>query len=388
MKICYIDAFSGLAGDMLVAALADAGACRDTISHALETFATVSHIGVAVGWERVQRRGVSALKFRVTANEPPKHRHLSGILKLIHASDLPQTVKSKTEKVFRVLGEAEAAVHGIDLEKVHFHEVGAVDSICDIVGVCLALDLLGIETIHCSPINVGSGTVNTEHGVLPVPAPATAALLKDKPIYARGPALELTTPTGAAVVAAMASNFGPMPALRIGSIGYGAGDKDFNEHANVVRVMIGEISGAVESTTVSVIEANIDDASPQLIAWATEKLFEAGALDALIIPAQMKKGRPGFLIQVIGDHEKREDLAAILFRETTTLGVRFYTAERRVQPRTWIEVSTPHGIVRVKTGGQGFAPEYEDARKIAAVSGVPLKQVLAEAAYAYLKQKQ
>jgi uncharacterized protein (TIGR00299 family) protein len=383
VTICYIDAFSGLAGDMLVGALADAGADSAAISRALDSFA----IGAAISWDRVQRRGVSATKFRVGVSEPPKHRHLSGILKLIHAADLPESAKSKAEQVFRVLGQAEAAVHGVDIEKVHFHEVGAVDSICDIVGICLALDLLGIERIYCSPINVGSGTVKTEHGILPVPAPATAKLLEGKPIYSRGPAVELTTPTGAAVVAALAADFGTMPPMRIKSIGYGAGDHDFTEHANVVRVMVGQSSGAVEATTVTVIEANIDDASPQLIAYAMELMLEAGALDALIIPAQMKKGRPGVLIQVIAENEKREDLAAILFRETTTLGIRFYTAERRVQPREWVEVQTPHGIVKVKTGDHGFAPEYEDARKIASVSGIPLKQILAEAAYAYLKQQ-
>jgi len=383
VTICYIDAFSGLAGDMLVGALADAGADSAAISRALDSFA----IGAVISWDRVQRRGVSATKFRVGVNDSPKHRHLSGILKLIHAADLPATVKSKAEQVFRVLGQAEAAVHGVDIEKVHFHEVGAVDSISDIAGICLALDLLGIERIYCSPINVGSGTVKTEHGILPVPAPATAKLLEGKPVYSRGPAVELTTPTGAAVVAALAADFGVMPPMRVKSIGYGAGDRDFTEHANVVRVMVGQTSGALEATTVTVIEANIDDASPQLIAYAMELMLEAGALDALIIPVQMKKGRPGVLIQVIAENEKREDLAAILFRETTTLGIRFYTAERRVQPREWVEVQTPHGIVRVKTGDHGFAPEYEDARKIASVSGIPLKQILAEAAYEYLKQK-
>ena len=383
MKICYIDAFSGLAGDMMVGALADAGADTAVISRALDSFA----LGAAISWDRVQRRGVSATKFRVGVNEPSRHRHLSGILKLIHAAELPESAKLKAEQVFRVLGQAEASVHGVDIEKVHFHEVGAVDSICDIVGICLALDLLGIEHIYCSPINVGSGTVNTEHGVLPVPAPATAKLLEGKPIYSRGPAVELTTPTGAAVVAALATDFGVMPSMRIDSIGYGAGDHDFTQHANVVRVMIGEISSAAEATTVTVIEANIDDASPQLIGYAMELMLEAGALDALIIPVQMKKGRPGVLIQVIAENEKREELADVLFRETTTLGVRFYTAERRVQPREWVDVQTPHGIVRVKTGDHGFAPEYEDARKIASVSGIPLKQILAEAAFAYLKQQ-
>ena len=388
MKICYIDAFSGLAGDMLVAALADAGADRDTISRALEAFLKLSAIGASIQWDHVQRRGIGALKFRVGVTESPKHRHLSGILKMIHAADLSESVKAKSERVFRVLGEAEAAVHGVDIERVHFHEVGAVDSICDIVGICLALDLLGVEAIHCSPINTGSGTVNTEHGVLPVPAPATATLLQNKPIYARGPAMELTTPTGAAVVAALATGFGAMPPMRVHAVGYGAGDKDFKEHANVVRVMIGEASGAVEATTVTVIEANIDDASPQLIGYAVERMLEAGALDTLVIPAQMKKGRPGVVLQVITEPEKREELIAILLRETTTLGVRFHSAERRVESRRLVEVSTPHGSVRIKETDHGFAPEYEDARKIAYASGVPLKKVLAEAAHAYLKQKQ
>ena len=289
--------------------------------------------------------------------------------------------------MFRVLGEAEAAVHGVDIEKVHFHEVGAVDSICDIAGICLALDLLGIERIYCSPINVGRGTVQTEHGILPVPAPATAKLLAGKPIYSRGPAMELTTPTGAAVVAALATDFGAMPPMRVQAIGYGAGDHDFAEHANVVRVMTGQASGAAEATTVTVMEANIDDASPQLIGYAMELMLDAGALDAVVVPAQMKKGRPGVQIQVIAEEEKREELAAILFRETTTLGIRFHTAERRVMAREFHEVQTPHGIVRVKAGASGFAPEYEDARRIAAITGLPLKQIIAEAAFAFLNLK-
>ena len=319
--ICYLDAFSGLAGDMLVGALADAGAQRDAISRALKGLAT----GGAIEWDRVQRRGMSATKFRVSVTEAQKHRHLGGILKMIHGADLPDLVKANAERVFRVLAEAEAAVHGVPIEKVHFHEVGAVDSICDIVGACLGLHLLGVEKVYCSAINVGSGTVNTEHGVLPVPAPATARLLIGQPVYAHGPAMELTTPTGAAFVAALAEGFGAMPAMRVKAIGYGAGDRDLKEQANVVRVMVGEPSGALESTTVSVIEANIDDASPQVIAWAIERLFEAGALDAMVIPAQMKKGRPGVLVQAIAAPEKREELVAVLFRETTTLGVRFST---------------------------------------------------------------
>jgi hypothetical protein len=383
VTICYIDAFSGLSGDMLAGALADAGADRNAISHALEAFA----IGASIEWTRVHRRGITATKFHVKSNDPPKHRHVTGILKMIHGADLPAAVKTKSEQVFRRLGEAEAAVHGVDIETVHFHEVGAVDSICDIVGICLAFELLGIERIYCSAVNVGSGTVKTEHGVLPVPAPATARLLEGKPIYSRGPALELTTPTGAAVVAALAADFGAMPPMHISAQGYGAGDHDFPEHANVVRVLVGKTSAASESTTVTVIEANIDDASPQLIGYAMEQVLEAGALDALIIPAQMKKGRPGVVFQIIAENHKVEEIAAILFKETTTLGMRFHNVERRVQSREWIEVQTPHGIVRVKAGDHGFAPEYDDARRIAANSGLPLKQVLAEAAYSYLKQK-
>ncbi len=378
--LCYIDAFSGIAGDMLVGALADAGAPQAAITEALAPLAA----DAIITWSRVDRRGIQATKFHVTAPPQQKHRHLSGILKMIAAAALPGEVKDSVERVFRTLAEAEATVHGVDLEKVHFHEVGALDSICDIVGVCLALHLLGIGDIHCSAINTGSGTVNTEHGMLPVPAPATARLLIGKPIYARGPALELATPTGVAVVAALACGFGPMPPMTIRATGYGAGDHNFTEHANVLRVLVGEASGAAESVGVTVIEANIDDASPQVIGFATERLLAAGALDVIVIPAQMKKNRPGVMLQVLCTPEDREQLIALLFAETTTLGVRFHIAERRVQTRQTVEVVTPWGIVRIKSGPEGFAPEYEDARRIALDSGVPLKQVLAEAAHRYL----
>ena len=232
--LCYIDAFSGIAGDMLVGALADAGAPQAAITEALAPLAA----DAAITWSRVDRRGIQATKFQVTAPPQQKHRHLSGILKMIAAATLPGEVKDSAESVFRTLAEAEATVHGVSIEKVHFHEVGALDSICDIVGVCFALHLLGIGDIHCSAINTGSGTVNTEHGVLPVPAPATARLLIGKPVYTRGPALELATPTGVAVVAALARGFGPMPPMTIRATGYGAGDHNFTEHANVLRVLV------------------------------------------------------------------------------------------------------------------------------------------------------
>jgi uncharacterized protein (TIGR00299 family) protein len=383
MRICYLDAFSGISGDMTVGALVDAGADGAALTAALESLGTGARFRI----EKTRRAGLAATKFSVDVAESKTHRHLSHILKILDGSTLPDRVKQDSASVFRRLGEAEAGVHGVPIEKVHFHEVGAVDSICDIVGACWALDGLAIDALHCSAVNVGSGTVKTEHGVLPVPAPATASLLEGKPVYSQGPELELTTPTGAAIVAALAARFGPMPPMRIRASGYGAGDRDFPQHPNVLRATIGEASGAAESTTVTVIEANIDDSSPQVLGYAMERLLEAGALDVTMQPLLMKKNRPGTLFQVIASPEAQEKLIEILMLETTTLGVRLYTAERRVQARSSIEVQTPHGKVRVKVSASGgFAPEYDDCRKIALETGVPLKQVLAEASFAYLKE--
>jgi uncharacterized protein (TIGR00299 family) protein len=381
--ICYFDAFSGLSGDMLVGSLADAGADSAAIVAALDSMQT----GAQFSFERTKRRDVGAMKFSVAITETAKHRHLPGILKMIDRAEMPERAKKNAAAVFQRLGEAEAGVHQTPIEKVHFHEVGAADSIADIVGACLGLELLGIQKIYCSPVNVGSGTVNTEHGVLPVPAPATAALLQDTPIYSRGPALELTTPTGAAVMKALAERFGAMPPMRVAKIGYGAGDKDFREHANVLRVMVGEASHASEAASVSVIEANLDDSSPQVVGYAVERLLEAGALDATITAIQMKKGRPGALLRVIAAPEKQEELAELVFAETSTLGLRIYQAERRVQERHWVEVETPHGKIKVKVSGDGsYAPEYEDCKAAARTSGVPLKTVIAAANHSYLSQ--
>jgi uncharacterized protein (TIGR00299 family) protein len=382
MKICYLDAFSGISGDMTVGALIDAGADLGALVNILESLGAEAKFQV----EKVSRRGMAASKFHVIAGVAKGHRHLKDILELIDKSAAPGGVKQNAAAVFQRLGEAEAKVHGIPLAKVHFHEVGAVDSICDIVGACAGFHLLGVDAIYSSPLNVGSGTVNTEHGVLPVPAPATAELLTGKPIYSRGPALELTTPTGAAIAATLAKDFGPLPPMRISSTGYGAGDKDFPDHANVLRVLIGESTDARESTTVAVLEANIDDSSPQVLGYAMERLLEAGALDVTLEYVLMKKNRPGTLVRVIAKPEDRETLAQLMFAETSTLGLRIYSAERRVQARRILEVETPHGQVRIKISADGsFAPEYEDCRKLAIASGIPLKQILAEANLAYLK---
>ncbi len=382
MKICYFDAFSGISGDMTVGALADAGADAEALTRALESLGT----GASFRIERTMRRGIAASKFSVSGGETKTHRHLPHILRIIEGADIPPRAKANAAAVFQRLGQAEAKVHNMPIEKIHFHEVGAVDSICDIVGACVALELLGVENIQCSALNVGSGTVNTEHGVLPVPAPATAELLAGHPIYSRGPAVELTTPTGAAIVSALASGFGPLPPMRALATGYGAGDKDFPEHANVLRVLIGESSGAVESTTIAVLEANIDDATPQVLGYAMERLLQAGALDVTLQAIVMKKNRVGTLLRVLARPEEQERLATIIFAETTTLGLRIQVAERRVKSRRIAEVETAHGKIRVKVSEDGsFAPEYDDCRSAALRTGAPLKTVLAEANLAYLK---
>ena len=381
--ICYLDAFSGISGDMTVGALLDAGAPSSAVIDALESLSTGARFEV----EKTKRSGLAASKFKVhLSTDPQKHRHLSHILALIDRSRISAKAKQNASAVFQRLGEAEAFVHGLSIEKVHFHEVGAADSIADIVGTCVALDLLNVDEVCSSAINVGSGTVMTEHGILPIPAPATANLLAGKPIYARGPAMELTTPTGAAIAATLSTAFGAMPPMRISSIGHGAGDRDFKESPNVLRVLIGERTGAPESAVVSVIEANIDDSSPQVLGYALERLMEAGALDASLSPLQMKKNRPGSLLKVIARPQDQELLAQIVFAETSTLGLRIYSAERRIEERRIVEVETPFGKIRIKVSGHGhFAPEYEDCRAIAASTGTPLPEILAAAQSAYLK---
>jgi pyridinium-3,5-bisthiocarboxylic acid mononucleotide nickel chelatase len=380
---CYFDCFSGIAGDMIVGALADAGADRQAIQAAIISL----QIDANVSFEKVKRGGISATHFQVQWPEQRSHRHLSGIVKIIERGALSDRARANALAIFGKLGEAEAAAHDIPIEKVHFHEVGAVDSISDIVAACVALDQLGVNEVYCSPVNTGSGTVNTEHGILPVPAPATARLLIGAPVYAQGPTMELTTPTGAAVAATLSRSFGPLPPMRVARTGHGAGSRDFPGQPNVLRVILGETTPADEALTVSVIEANIDDLNPQVLAWSAERLFDSGALDVTIEPIIMKKGRPGTLLRVIAKPEDREMLAQQIFAETSTLGIRVYSVERRVRARTFTEVDTPYGKVRVKVSSEGdFAPEYEDCRKLAIASGVPLKQVIAEATYAYLNK--
>lgn len=380
MRIAYFDAFSGIAGDMTVAALIDAGADARALTEGLTSLGTAAQFTV----EPVKRAGIAGTRFIVEAPTDTKHRHLHHIDKIIDESELPATTKERAKRVFLRLGEAEASVHGIELKRVHFHEVGAVDSICDIVGACYGLDLLGIERIYMSNINVGSGTVQCDHGLMPVPAPATAKLLTGHPTYASGPTVELTTPTGAAFAAALAESFGQMPAMKVEKIGFGAGTKDFPGHSNMLRVMVGHASAATESATVTVIEANIDDTTPQVLGYTMDRLFEEGALDVALQPLQMKKNRQGTLLRVIAKPEDQEKLAQLILAETTSLGVRMYSAQRRVLERKIVPVVTPYGEVRMKVSEEGAAtPEYDDCQKLARERRVPLKDVIAAAQFTY-----
>lgn len=394
---------------MTVGALIDAGADSHKLIHGLE------HLGLGAKYraEKTIRHGITATKFHVLVGDQPadahhhhhdhdhgdgqthshdqthdhSHRGLSQILELIDKAKIPAPVKASASRVFQVLGEAEATVHGMPIEQVHFHEVGAVDSIADIVGACYGLHLLKVDEVYSSAINVGSGTVSAAHGVMPVPAPATALLLKNKPVYVDGPAVELTTPTGAAILAALAKGYGAMPSLSIQSVGYGAGTRDFPNRANVLRITIGDTQEMTEAQTVLVIEANIDDASPQVLGYTMDALFLAGALDVTLTPVTMKKNRAGHMLSVVARLQDKDALTSLILRETTTLGVRMTTAERKTLPREFIEVKTAYGQVRMKVSSAGFAPEFDDCQTLAREKNVPLKDVIGAANFAYLKTK-
>ncbi|MBE7541148.1 MAG: nickel pincer cofactor biosynthesis protein LarC [Bryobacteraceae bacterium] len=381
MKIAYFDAFSGIAGDMTVGALIDAGADAAALFAGLDSLGT----GARFRAERVKKKGIMGTQFTVEHEDQKKHRHLPHIVKMIEAAELPERAKRRAVRIFEALGEAEAQVHGVSIEKVHFHEVGAVDSICDIVGAALGLELLGVEEVYVSAINTGSGTVEADHGVMPVPTPATALLLAGKPVYASGPVTELTTPTGAAIAAALGAGFGAPPAMAIEKTGFGSGTKEFPGQANLLRVLIGERSGASEATVIRVLEANVDDSTPEVLGYAMERLLAEGALDVTLQPVYMKKQRPGTLVQVLARPEDQERLAAVLLRETSTLGIRISEAERRVAARAHVDVETEYGRVRMKVSGGGAAPEFEDCRRLAEATGQPLKEIFAAATAVYRK---
>jgi uncharacterized protein (TIGR00299 family) protein len=388
MRYAYFDCFCGISGDMTLGALLDAGV---SIDHLRTELQLLNLPGWELATEKVWKNGMAATYAKVRVQDTTTHRSLSTILEIIEKSNLSAAVKDRASAIFKKLGEAEAAVHDVPLEKIHFHEVGAVDAIIDIVGACIGFSALGIESFACSPLNVGGGTAKMAHGVLPVPAPATARLLIGKPTYSNGVQKELVTPTGAAIVATLCTSFGPQPPMSVTSIGYGAGTADLEGQPNVLRLMVGEAAekrAAAESETIRVLEANLDDMNPQIYGYFLEKALAAGALDVFTTPVQMKKNRPGTLVTVLCKLEDEPKFHEMLFAETTTLGVRTYTAERRVLARQWETVRTTFGEIRIKVARlnghiQQASPEFEDCRKLAEAQNVPLQRVMDEAIRAW-----
>jgi uncharacterized protein (TIGR00299 family) protein len=441
MRIAYLECFSGMSGDMFLGALVDAGVAPQT----LEETVTALNVGARLEIYRVVRSGISATKVdvyvdgekdlpredywerksvarppsaanahahghehsdrgevsRAGAPAPHQHEHshnrgLTEIRGIISAASISETAKKTAIRIFEALGRAEAKIHNTSLESVHFHEVGAVDALVDIVCAVVGAEALGVDEIICSPLNVGGGTVKCAHGTFPVPAPATVELLAEAPVYSSGLQAELVTPTGAAIVKTLASRFTAFPEMKIEKSGYGAGSRDFPGHPNVVRLTIGEtasnaLAAKTASETVTVLEANLDDLNPQVFGYVMDRLFEEGALDAFAMPVQMKKNRPGMMLTILCKPEDASKLTQLIFTETTTLGVRRRDEMRQTLARRWESVNTPWGEVRIKIASMNgtvtnYAPEYEDCRRIAAERRVPLKRVMGDAVEAYLSR--
>lgn len=419
MKILYFDCFAGAAGDMIVGALLDAGLPFDELKRALGSLAVD---GCDVSIDRVIKAGVTATKFRVHAGAPagagrpevhthaggpashthagsPSHGHhtLAEIEAAILRSALSDAGKARALAMFRRLAEAEAAIHGLPLDQIHLHEVGAIDSIVDIVGAVFAMEWFQADRIVVSPLNVGGGMVRSAHGVFPVPAPATVALLKDAPVYSSGIQVELLTPTGALILTEYASAFGPVPAMRVHRAGYGAGDREFAETPNVVRVLVGEgedpkpQAPGPKAHPVVVLECEIDDMNPQIFGPLMDALYAAGALEVFYSAVQMKKNRPGTLMTLVARPEHREKLTDIVFRESTTIGVRYQEMSRDCLDREMVSVATAVGPVRFKVArrnGQvvNAQPEFDDLAKLAAERSIPIKEIQALAQKAWLER--
>jgi uncharacterized protein (TIGR00299 family) protein len=423
-RVMYFDCFSGAAGDMVLGALIDAGLPVEALRRALGSLGVDCDIEIS----RVMRAGLSATHLRVRermasgessreahahphdhghdhghhhhdeAKAPARqhathgHRSIADINRLIDSSSLSAPAKARATALFGRLAEAEAAIHDMSVDDVHLHEVGALDSIVDICGAVFAFEWFGIDDVVCSPLNVGGGSVSIAHGTFPVPAPATVRLLTGVPVYSTGIQAELVTPTGALLLSDFARGFGPMPAMTIERVGYGAGTRDFAHAPNALRVVIGERGAAEEplggTETIVQIQCEIDDMSPQLFAPAVDRLVDAGALDVFLTPVQMKKGRPGTLVTVLVPSDRRRAVSDVLFRETTTIGVRFTRVERETLDRRWVDVQVDGGVVRMKIAGRdgeilNAAPEFDDCVRVAAATGRSVKAVQAEALRAW-----
>ncbi|HSU88101.1 MAG TPA: nickel pincer cofactor biosynthesis protein LarC [Terriglobia bacterium] len=406
MKTLFFDCFSGISGDMTIGALLDLGLDFEYLKSELRKLPVE---GYELKVSRAVRSNLSATKFDVLMDDGHSHEHghhhnhqhghshahfhrkASEILSMIGESKLSACAKRFATNIFTKLAISEGKVHDVRPEDVEFHEVGAIDSIVDTVGTAIGFDSLGVERFLCGAINVGSGFIHCQHGVMPVPAPATADLLRQATIYQKHAQTELVTPTGAAILAAVVNEFGPLGGFVTERIGYGAGTKQFPDFPNCLRLMLGEERGAAAqpaSSEVIVIEANIDDMTPQNFGYVTEKLLAAGALDVFTVPVQMKKGRPGHLLQVLSPAEAADGLSRIIFQETTTIGIRRHTVDRTTLAREFVIVETDYGTVKIKVSkleGRvvNVAPEYEDCARIARETGVPLKQIQALAIKAY-----
>lgn len=425
MRIAYLDCFSGISGDMFLAALIDAGLSPQLFE---ETVAGLN-IGAHLEISRVNRSGITATKVDVVMNgekdspsearasaphhhsHPRQHHHdahhhesrlhdhphgraLAEIRDIIHHSAITDSAKTTAIAIFEKLGAAEAKIHNVPTDQIHFHEVGAADALVDIICAAVGAEALVVDEFIGSALNVGGGAVDCAHGTFPVPAPATVELLRGVPAYSSGLQAELVTPTGAAIVATLAARFSPFPEMKIEKTGYGAGTRDFPGHANVLRITIGEstpqLAAKTSQETIAVLEANLDDLNPQVFGYVMDRLLEAGALDIFATPVQMKKNRPGTLLTILAKPEDATSLTEIIFAETTTLGVRRREEKRQILARKWNTVSTRFGDVRIKIASlngtvTSYAPEYEDCRRIAAEQKIPLKTVMNEAMEAYAK---
>jgi uncharacterized protein (TIGR00299 family) protein len=384
MKTAYFDAFSGLSGDMIVGALLDAGADFAALERAITTLGMT---GYRLSVRPKSAGGIVGIKFDVAVTEAQPERHLSEIVAMIRGGEVGPAVVQRAISVFETLAAAEARVHRTTPEQVHFHEVGAVDSIIDVVGAAWGLDQLGIEEILVSPLPMGKGFAKSRHGIIPIPPPATIELMAGFAVKLGDGESEMVTPTGAAIVRALGR---PAPAdlsFAVERIAYGAGTKDFTDRPNLLRLMIGHETGQLAFDELVEIAANIDDLNPQIYGHVSDLLFAAGARDVTITPTIMKKGRPAVTVAVLAEPAARERLAAILFAETSTIGVRFHPVSRLKLDRRMIDVETRFGVIRVKVSGEAahpatLAPEYEDCRKAALAHDVPLKLVIDEAAAA------
>lgn len=381
MKVAYFDCFSGASGDMILGAMIDAGLSPRALREELEKL-RVS--GLRLKKKKVLRAGIAGTQVLVERkSERRVHRNLKEVLSIIERSELGPEVKEKSKAIFQRIANAEAKIHHLSVDEVHFHELGGLDSVVDIVGSILGLQLLGVDEVWVSRVNVGGGFVTCEHGIFPVPAPATLSLMKGKPIYSSGIEKELLTPTGAAVLTTLGSKFGEMPTMEVEKIGYGAGRDDL-PHPNLLRLMIGSSLEGLGKERVSVIETNIDDMNPQLFDHIIEGLFKRGALDVFLTSVIMKKNRPGIVLTVISPPSKRDVMTEFLLRETTTLGMRWHEEERVRAEREVLTLNTPYGKVRFKIAywkGEkvNLTPEYEDCKRIAIKQGIPLKDIFEEA---------